>query len=281
MVKLGLASEEARSSAEDYGHTASGQLLAQYSVTPAATPALRTPRTPANEDTILQEVHTLLALQNVETPLKGGENTPLHDSSFEGSNPKKQAVATPNVVLGTPFRTPSQVGPGSTPRLMQTPRGTATGAMTPGQTPIRDQLSINPEDSIGAGFEVLKDARQQQMEIRAQLRAGLSSLPAPRNDFEIVVPEDESVLEEAPDHDMDYVVDAAEIDEMKARQRKEEEEREWRRQSQAVQRDLPRPIDINASILRGAPHKDQKYRALYEVGTYSHTIPYIGDRSRH
>ena len=43
------------------------------------------------------------------------------------------------------------------------------------------------------------------------------------------------------------------------------EEREWRRQSQAVQRHLPRPVDVNTTILRGAPHKDQKYRALYEA----------------
>ena len=43
------------------------------------------------------------------------------------------------------------------------------------------------------------------------------------------------------------------------------EEREWRRQSQSVQRHLPRPVDINTTILRGAPHKDQKYRALYEA----------------
>ena len=43
------------------------------------------------------------------------------------------------------------------------------------------------------------------------------------------------------------------------------EEREWRRQSQAVQRALPRPTDINTAILRGAPHKDQKNRAFYEV----------------
>ena len=43
------------------------------------------------------------------------------------------------------------------------------------------------------------------------------------------------------------------------------EEREWRRQSQAVQRGLPRPADVNTSVLRGAPHKDQKYRDLYKV----------------
>ena len=31
-----------------------------------------------------------------------------------------------------------------------------------------------------------------QLEMKAQLRAGLSNLPAPRNDFEIVVPENVS-----------------------------------------------------------------------------------------
>lgn len=123
VVKLGLASEEAR--AID-GSEASQHLLADYSVTPGATPALRTPRTPAAQDTILQEAQTILALQNVQTPLKGGENTPLHESNFEGITPKKAAIQTPNMVLGTPFRTPGQGGVGSTPRSM-TPRGGAGG----------------------------------------------------------------------------------------------------------------------------------------------------------
>ena len=125
VVKLGLASEEAR--AVD-GSEASQHLLADYSVTPGATPSLRTPRTPAQQDTILQEAQTILALQNVETPLKGGENTPIHESNFEGTTPKKAVVQTPNVVLGTPFRTPGQAGPGSTPRSM-TPQ--QAGAATP------------------------------------------------------------------------------------------------------------------------------------------------------
>ena len=57
VVKLGLASEGARSIAEESGIEASQQLLADYSVTPGATPAglsMRTPRTPAGQDTILQ-----------------------------------------------------------------------------------------------------------------------------------------------------------------------------------------------------------------------------------
>ena len=72
VVKLGQASEEAKSFAGEDEGGASQHLLADYSMTPSlGTPALRTPRTPANEDTILQEVQTLIALQNVQTPLKG------------------------------------------------------------------------------------------------------------------------------------------------------------------------------------------------------------------
>ena len=287
MVKLGLASEEARSLAEESGHSASQQLLADYSMTPGATPILRTPRTAGGEDTILQEAQNLLALQTMQTPLKGGDTTPLLGTgNFEGITPKKQVVQTPNVVLGTPFHTPSLSGPGATPKLAQTPRGAAGGAMTPaGQTPLRDQLNINPEDSV-PDFGDPREASQQQMEARAQLRTGLRGLPAPKNDFEIVVPENEPSVAEVGELEASFEEDAAEVDERAAQRRREEgessrmtlcscviiiavvsppEEREWLRQSQPVQRALPRPSDINASILRGAPHKDQKYRALYEV----------------
>lgn len=70
VVKLGMSSEDAIGR-EGPGSEASQHLLANFSVTPAATPVLRTPRTPANEDSILQEAQTILALQNVQTPLKG------------------------------------------------------------------------------------------------------------------------------------------------------------------------------------------------------------------
>ena len=55
MVKLGQASESARQIAEDGGiaNGPSQGLLAEYNVTPG--PAnLRTPRTPAQHDTVLQ-----------------------------------------------------------------------------------------------------------------------------------------------------------------------------------------------------------------------------------
>lgn len=51
-----------------------------------------------------------MALSNVDTPLKGGLNTPLHTSDFSGVTPKHDMVFTPNTVLGTPGRTPGLAG---------------------------------------------------------------------------------------------------------------------------------------------------------------------------
>ena len=61
---------------------------------------------------VMQEAQNLMALTNVDTPLKGGLNTPLHNSDFSGITPQHNAVQTPNTVLGTPFRTPGQMSDG-------------------------------------------------------------------------------------------------------------------------------------------------------------------------
>lgn len=49
-----------------------------------------------------------MALSNVDTPLKGGLNTPLHESDFSGVTPKRDVVSTPNNLITTPFRTGPQ-----------------------------------------------------------------------------------------------------------------------------------------------------------------------------
>ena len=129
------------------------------------------------------------------------------------------------MVLGTPFRTPNQAF-GSTPGRMLTPQiggeRVNAGSLTPSQTPLRDQLSINPDDAIESfgNFDLVK---QQQLELRAQLKTGLGSLPAPKNDFEIVLPENDGLFEETnTDIDSNVVEDAAEIEERNARLRKAE-----------------------------------------------------------
>ncbi|XP_067674317.1 cell division cycle 5-like protein [Haliotis asinina] len=242
VVKVGQASEYARQQAEDAsrGDTASKGLLQDYNATPNAV-NLRTPRTPAAQDTILQEAQNIMALTNVDTPLKGGLNTPIHNSDFSGITPKHQTSQTPNTVLGTPFRTPGQVGEGGiTPRTGLMPRGTPQG------TPMRDRLNINQLDEE----EAAQYDKFYQRDMKEQLRRGLAGLPAPKNDYEIVVPEDELQGSEETSAIDNHIEDQADIDnrtELEIQQRRLEE---LKLRSQSVQRDLPRPSDVNSSILR-------------------------------
>uniref|UniRef100_A0A8C3BGH7 Cell division cycle 5-like protein n=1 Tax=Cairina moschata TaxID=8855 RepID=A0A8C3BGH7_CAIMO len=248
VVKVGQASEIARQTAEESGITnsASSTLLSEYNVTNNSI-ALRTPKTPAAQDRILQEAQNLMALTNVDTPLKGGLNTPLHESDFSGVTPQRQVVQTPNTVLSTPFRTPSQGQEGLTPRGGLTPKPVV--GTTPGRTPLRDKLNINPEEGM-ADYSDPSYAKQLERESREHLRLGLMSLPAPKNDFEIVLPENaEKELEE---HEVDetFVEDTADIEARKQALREAERAKELKRMHKAVQKNLPRPSEVNETILR-------------------------------
>lgn len=127
VVKLGRASEVAKEVALESGVETTDTLLADYSITPQVG---ATPRTPAPQtDRILQEAQNMMALTHVDTPLKGGVNTPLHNSDFSGVVPQQLQVATPNTVLATPFRSSRSDG-GATPGSIgfMTPK---SGAMVP------------------------------------------------------------------------------------------------------------------------------------------------------
>ena len=53
----------------------------------------------------MAEAENLVKLQNMQTPLLGGENPDLHASDFSGITPKRNVTQTPNPLL-TPARTP-------------------------------------------------------------------------------------------------------------------------------------------------------------------------------
>uniref|UniRef100_A0AAY5EX36 Cell division cycle 5-like protein n=1 Tax=Electrophorus electricus TaxID=8005 RepID=A0AAY5EX36_ELEEL len=240
VVKLGQASEIARQTAEESGITnsASSALLSEYSVTNNAM-ALRTPQTPAAQDKILQEAQNLMALTNVDTPLKGGLNTPLHESDFSGVTPQRQVIQTPNTVLSTPFR---KFDPSHWPDTPHTPmntirmNGTGHSAVVP---------------TVESSYVCMcVPCVLQQRESREQLKVGLMALPLPKNDFEIVLPENaERDLEEA-EVDESFVEDAADIELRKHAAREAEREKELKQRHTAVQRSLPRPSEVNETILR-------------------------------
>ena len=95
------------------------------------------------------------------------------------------------------------------------------------------------------------------------MRRGLSTLPAPRNDYEIVVPEDEmevdpSAAVDGSEDGATYtkVEDQADIDARIEADRKSKLEKELKRRSQSLQRGLPRPQEVNNTILRPSHSSD-------------------------
>ncbi|KPJ02874.1 Cell division cycle 5-related protein [Papilio xuthus] len=247
VVKLGRASEAARESAGAAG-APTDALLAAYALTPAPATALRTP---ANQDRILMEAQNVMALTHVDTPLKGGLNTPLHAPDFSGALPQPHAQATPNTLLVTPFR--SSRTEVSTPGSFNTPGQGQTGQ--PGVTTpaLRDKLSINPEDRIGTG-DTPQMANQIQKQLKASVRNALQSLPAPRNDYEIVVPEEaaEPAQQAHPEHPGLALEDQADADARALREQEEKRAAALALRSAAVQRGCVRPGEVNAAVLRGA-----------------------------
>ncbi|KNC81736.1 hypothetical protein, variant [Sphaeroforma arctica JP610] len=214
-----------------------GELLSDYSATPASVMPTRTPRVPQAEDTILKEAQNLIALTNTETPLLGGANVNLNNSSFKGLTPARSVLQTPNTVLGTPAH-PGSVLPGQAPSIPMTPR-LGDGRLAP--TPARDSLRINRFDSGETPGSV---SRNEMMNNKTGLLAGLRALPKPKNDFEVVVPD---MMEDAgEDTTMMREEDAEEIEAQRQAAEAKALELELSRRSEALKRGLPRPSRVNA-----------------------------------
>lgn len=146
-------------------------------------------------------------------PLPGGLNTPLNNPDFTGVVPPTNVIATPNTILATPFR--SQRSDGTPMNSFNTPGGasvrTQNGVLA--ATPIRDKLNINPDENVDGSETPLI-----QTQAKSSLRTVLSALPAPCNNYELDI-NDEEINEEstsAPTTEM--IEDQADID---ARQQQE------------------------------------------------------------
>src|SRR5579862_9433966 len=226
IVKIGLSGESVRGLVDETGTDASRGLLSDYSRMATATP-VRTPMTPAAQDRLQIEARNLRALTQTQSSLLGGENTPLHESGGTGFSalPTRDVVATPNP-LATPLRGPNG---------MSAPRPGATPLRTP-----RDTLSLN--EAYGA-IDEEKIAKQK-------VRLGLASLPKPKNDFELVLPDEEEEEEEEEPMEIELSKEDAEERDRRIKAAEEAERIEQlNRRSQVLKRNLPRPKRIDPDVL--------------------------------
>lgn len=157
----------------------------------------------------------LYSIRYYKYALPGGLNTPLNNPDFTGVVPPTNVIATPNTILATPFR--SQRSDGTPMNSFNTPGGasvrTQNGVLA--ATPIRDKLNINPDENIDGSETPLI-----QTQAKSSLRTVLSSLPAPCNNYELDINDEEINEESAPTSapTTDMIEDQADID---ARQQQE------------------------------------------------------------
>ncbi|OQD67399.1 hypothetical protein PENDEC_c037G02565 [Penicillium decumbens] len=244
IIKMGMAGDKASRMSGDEETTRG--LIGNYGSIVGGTP-IRTPRAAPEEDHIANEIKNIRALTETQSSLLGGENTPLHEggssTGFDGIAPRRQEIVTPNP-MATPFRQADGVG--ATPMH---------GGVGPGATPLRtprDHFALNREGSQLIG-STPRDIKMHENVMRQTIRSKLSALPKPK--------ESEWELEELPSETAEPAAavelseeDAAERDRRNEAARQKAAQAEFKRQSQAYQRGLPRPavLDLDALIARAA-----------------------------
>lgn len=249
IVKMGMAGERASQLAGSSENEATRGLIGNYSNIVGGTP-IRTPRAPQEEDHIANEIRNARIRTETQSALFGGDNAELHEGTgstgFEGVAPSKQQVFTPNP-MATPFRqggadgveaTPIHAGPGATP--MRTPR---------------DNFRLNEIDGTQLVGQTPRDIRLRENALRQNLKSKLSSLPKPKEtEWEFELPEEQ---QEAMDVEVSEE-DAAERDWRNQKLREAAERAEFGRQTQVIQKFLPRPsvVDIGAMLKRASEISD-------------------------
>ena len=198
----------------------------------------------------MREARNLRHMTTTQTPLLGDANVPLEERAGPiSAMPSRTPTQTPN-----PLLTPAHgrgADPAATPlRALGTSRSDI--GRTPLRTPQRDDLGLNADDGRSSVGGTPRQAKLQMAAARNHLKLGLQSLPAPKNDFEIVVDDDHA--DEAPNVDQTEDADKAEDATIRnariAKLKEEERIRELARRSQAVQLELPRPrnFDLDAVL---------------------------------
>ncbi|KAH7095786.1 pre-mRNA splicing factor component-domain-containing protein [Paraphoma chrysanthemicola] len=252
IVKMGLTGERAVTGLGSDNIATQG-LIGNYSNIVGNTP-IRTPMAPKEEDVIANEVRNARLRTETQSALLGGENPDLvgdeAPTSLSGPSSRHQIV-TPNP-LATPFRqtngagaTPMRQGPGATP--MRTPR---------------DTLRLNEEDSaMQLVGQTPRDIRLRENAKKQDLKSRLAALPKPKEtSWEFELPEEQADQMEVEISEED----AAELDRRAREQQQAVERAEFARQTQVVQRFLPRPslVDIDSMLKRALDLSDPVEREV-------------------
>jgi pre-mRNA-splicing factor CDC5/CEF1 len=238
IVKMGMTGERAITGVGSDNIATQG-LVGNYSSIVGSTP-IRTPMAPKEEDLIANEVRNARLRTETQSALLGGDNPDLIGDEVPTSlsaPSSRHQIVTPNP-MATPFRqanggagaTPMHQGPGATP--MRTPR---------------DTLRLNGEDgAMQLVGQTPRDIRLRESAKRQDLKSRLAALPKPKEtSWEFELPEEQADQMEVEISEED----AAEIDRRNRERHQAAERAEFGRQTQVVQRFLPRPSVVDIDVL--------------------------------
>ena len=284
LVKIGYSGESAKMAVSEA--TPATSFLNEYAATPISSSNFRTPKVNAGEDILKIEARNLRKMEQSQTPLLGEVlDVELESGTgYTGVTPRRTSGTTPNNLVNSVYGAMTPRGGSSsagTPRtnysgsVVGTPRSMYGGGSTPS---VRDQMGINSATGNDWESSVAGTPRGSMTNgggagpvgrtglIRGQLGNLFKSLPKPKNDFEIVVPEKstaghqdgdvEDLASEMTDMDM------ADVIKMKEAQVQAENARRLSRRSMAVQKDLPRPFVVDVSRITRVEKGDDAVDAL-------------------
>jgi pre-mRNA-splicing factor CDC5/CEF1 len=279
IVKLGKNSSSSNMGPPTGFHSTQG-LLNDYteSLRPSQMSGKTPLRTPQLEDILMQEARNLRALREM-TPLTTTELPELYEGTgFEGVQPRKSSLSTPNVlasvVQGTPLGGGGVPGtPGSTFSELQTPgrsvSGGGGGMSKSGSTNslfLRDQFGLNnsgtaadTDSTMGDNYSVSDistvfsrvDKNRSKLE-QQQLLQQLRKLPEPEFTYEVAIP-GAATVEDVEDEDDEEnrrggfkgPEDRADIESRRQKKAEELKRKELERRSQTMKKGLPRPLTVN------------------------------------
>lgn len=162
IIKMGLAGEQANSSAISRDNDTTRGLVGSYSNLVGQTP-IRTPRAAPEENYIAAQARNLKAMTETQSSLLGGDNAEIYDvpgvNGSAGATPRRDPIFTPNP-LATPFRQGGLNGTNGT--------GAGVGA-TPLRTP-RDSLALNMNGTMIVG-STPRELKLQERSAKSSLRA--------------------------------------------------------------------------------------------------------------
>ena len=266
IVKMGLAGERATISAGSSDNAATRGLIGNYTNVVGSTP-LRTPRAPQEEDRVANEIRNARARTETQSALLGGENTPLHEgqatTGYSGATPRAHVPATPNP-MSTALR----------------PNGKGPPSATPMRTP-RDNFRLNDQTPVTATAQTPRDVRIS----KTALQQKLAALPRPQEtawDLELPTEQQEPPSDAASAAQPE---DAAVRDARALALRRAAAAAEAKRQTQVVQRALPRPqhVDVAALLAAARARDSPAERAVAEEAAWlvAHDARAFGAASVH